>query len=407
MKLLNRAGQRYLLRREGRPVVGIPGTNAGIETGWDLIEVKGAVAIISSVDSNLCLRPTESGVVCESVASPASAAWWSIQTAGDGYQFIAESDNPELVLATVLSDDDDLALSAQPHRDRSAMWLEQAECVPDARSVHLRYAAPSGVALFYNEVVLEEVPPGTFFCLAGFGANARGVSPSGYGGVQRRTDGSRIAIFSVWHRMVDDVNANPDALAYVLGAAPGAETTLFSGEGSGSSVRFPFEWAEDDNRPIRFAVTAERIGSDTALAAYIAQGAEPWLNLGVILRSETGGLLLSHPYGFIEDFARNGNTEGVVQANRSPYRLRSGVFRNPWFALPGQPPAPGQRAELTAYSPHPLESIVAGVDSPSDFGIRVATGGRVASERPPIGTRFADEGPQRRIVPDLAAVPLD
>jgi len=408
LRLFNRAAQRYLLRRrKSGPVVGIPGSDMVAETDWRLIEFGDMTAILSSSEPGLYLRPEPEGVTVETASKPADAAWWEVQPAEGDFRFIVAAGNPKRALATELSKKDDLTVVTKQAHDRSAMWLIQPQCVADARSVHLRYETPPGISLFYNEIAVEQAPPGTFFCMAGFGTQLGSVAPSGYGGIQHRADGSRLAIFSVWHRMADQATSVPGAGAIVLGAAPRAEMTLFSGEGSGSSIRLPFQWIEDGSAPVRFVITAERLGSDTAIAAYVAQGSAPWLHLGVILRAETGGALLSHPYAFIEDFLRNGNTPSVAAADRSPYRMRSAVFRNPWFALSGQMPVPVRTSNLTAYSPHPLEGIAAVPTSPGQFGLRVATGTGIAIAPPPIGARFTDEVATRQSLPYLGGVPRD
>src|SRR5262245_31600749 len=57
------------------------------------------------------------------------------------------------------------------------------------RSVHLGFQAPAGTA-FYNEVVVDQSAPGTYFCVCGFN--------HGYFGIQQIDDKKKVVIFSVW-----------------------------------------------------------------------------------------------------------------------------------------------------------------------------------------------------------------
>ena len=403
MRLLNRAAQRYLIQREDSTLeVGVPGPDLMQEADW-LLQLSGEGFTISpSSDPDLALAPTESGVVCRASSSSQGRGRWEIHRADGDFKYLVDADSG-LVLAVDIMNPPRVRMVLRRKGDRSAMWLAQEQCVDDARSVHLRYDTPGGLSLVYNEVEIERTPPGTFFCVAGFGANARAVAPSGYAGVQQRPDGSRIAIFSVWHRMADEVAAVPQAKAVIVGAAPQAETTQFSGEGSGSSIRIPYDW--DDDGPIRFVLAAERLGLDTSIAAYVSQESAPWQHLGVMVRVETGGQLLGHPYSFIEDFIRNGNSPGVAATERSPFQVRAAIFRNPWVATQQPSLEPIRRAHVTAYSPHPLENLAAEALLSGNFGLRVATGTESASEPPPVGKRFHDPTPQRRRPPDLTSIP--
>lgn len=338
---------------------------------------------------------------------------WRLKPVGDGsgYQHIVaagDSTRGLLVVGDPHSPGADLEVSVGPitSGDLTAMWLLHDHCVADARSLHLRYQASSGLALLYNEVLPLRAPPGTFFCTSGFGIDARGPHPGGYAGIQQLIDGRRIAIFSVWHRLIDDERPVNDALATAVAVNPDAYETPFSGEGSGTSIRLPIDWRIAPNETVRLVVTAEPLGDDTVLTAYLARGSEPWISLGAIVRGGTGGRLMSQPYAFIEDFARTGNTDAVPPEERSPYRVRSARFSNPWIrgSSGADDLKPVVRAEVTAYSPHPSENLAAEQTEP--FAVMLATGIPGVTQPTPIGATFHDRRPQDRTRPNLGGIPL-
>ena len=410
--------QRYLVRRgTPLPVVGIPGSDLSVSADWEIgAATPPTCQIVSATDASRSLQIRSGTLLLDVVGSVATGQGiWRLEPVGDEtrYHYIvdaADSSRGLIVVGDRGRALDDLAVTVGPiHRgDRRAMWLFGEQGVADARSIHLRYEAPPGLALLYNEIDPLEAPPGTFFCMAGFGVDARGLDPGGYAGVQELFDGTRIAIFSVWHRLIDDERPVADARATAVAVNADAYETPFSGEGSGTSIRLPFDWWSVGDAPIRLVVTAEPLADDTVLTAYIARGRESWISLGAILRAGTGGRLMSGPYGFVEDFARTGNADAIAAAERSPYRLRAARFANPWCGV--GPVAtilePVTRATVTAYSPHPLENLAAELSpSPAGFGVLLSTGTPAADQPPPIGATFADPAPHERGRPQLDGVP--
>ncbi|MCP3997932.1 MAG: DUF3472 domain-containing protein [bacterium] len=412
-RLLNRRSQRYLVRgNAARPTVAAPGRDIEASATWFFAPSSrsDAFRLFSVPDGVRSLRVERGSVVfAEPVASETALGDWIIQPAGDGsgYKVLESVAVPGLFLAAAALADSsgDFDLIVQSDRDRGAMWLLSEQCVPDARSVHLRYATPDHLSLFYNEVYPDPTPPGTFYCTSGFGADARGRNPSGYAGVQRLPDGEGLAIFSVWHRMADEVRVRPDSLATAVGVHHGADVTSFSGEGSGSSVRLPIAWSARESRRIRFVLTAEALNRDTVITAYVALEEQPWLHLGAIVRAETRGGLMEQPYAFIEDFARSGNSRGVPSRDRSPYQMRSARFANQWCQLPDGVLSPVTESTLTVYSPHPLENVAGARASQAKQGVCIATGGSTADRPPPIGARFRDAATTPPRPPDLSGVP--
>ena len=88
------------------------------------------------------------------------------------------------------------------------------------RSVHLAFTAPEG-ELFYNEVVVEQSAPGTYFCSTGF--------RQGYFGVQELWNGKKLVIFSVWDPGAqDNPNAVPAEKRVKLLSTPNGKTARLS-----------------------------------------------------------------------------------------------------------------------------------------------------------------------------------
>ncbi|MDJ0924075.1 MAG: DUF3472 domain-containing protein [Acidimicrobiia bacterium] len=396
----------------------MPGPDPGVSADWAIAEsaVPGAYHLHATAQSE-SLRIVDGKVAMDHGRQSAESVRgdWRLEAIADGAPYVRILDAADPSRALLVRRDElgstgalELALEVVEADDAAAMWRIDEECVADARSIHLRYVAPRGIALFYNEVEPVDAPPGTYFCTSGFGSDSGGPGPSGYGGVQRLMDGSWMVIFSVWHRMADEATPVADALATAVAVGEDAYGTAFSGEGSGSSIRMPIDLTVGAEEPIRFVVTAESLADDTVLSAYVLRGGGSWISLGAILRARTGGRLMSGLYGFVEDFARTGNLPGVPPTERSPYQARSAQFSNPWVGT--APPDQGlhaiTQATVGAYSPHPLENLTAELqDRRSPFGMLVATGGRPAEQPPALGSTLADASAEMRIPPNLDGVP--
>jgi hypothetical protein len=207
--------------------------------------------------------------------------------------------------------------------------------------------------------------------------------------------------------MADEVIPLADSLATVVGHHPEAHATEFSGEGVGSSIRLPFPFDLEASHPVRLAITAESLGADTLLSAYVASGSGAWISVGTIVRANTGGALLAVGYSFVEDFTRSGDLQGVPAGHRSPYQLRAAVFANPWVRSSRRGTRqPITRAKVTAYSPHPAENLLGSrLADRTDFGVLLANGTPLADAPSPVGSTLVDPTPELRPVPRLAGVP--
>lgn len=98
-----------------------------------------------------------------------------------------------------------------------------------ARSVHLGYSSPAPAAdAFYNELTVEQSVPGSYFMACGFN--------HGYFGIQEKSRGEKIVIFSVWDPTKgNDAKAVPDEQRVeILHHDDDVEVKRFGGEGTGA-----------------------------------------------------------------------------------------------------------------------------------------------------------------------------
>jgi len=192
-----------------------------------------------------------------------------------------------------------------------------------ARSVHLGYPAPEG-ELFYQEMVVEQSTPGSYFMACGWHL--------GYFGLQELADGRKVAIFSVWDpTRGDDPNAvKPEDRVEVLYQAVEARLRRFGGEGTGAQCMMDVGWRLGETN--KFLVLGTVQGPKTAYAGYLWTPQQAgWKHL-VTFRTGSGGQPLKGYYSFIEDFRRD--TRSVDEVRRA--RLLNGWVRavsGEWTAL--------------------------------------------------------------------------
>ena len=185
---------------------------------------------------------------------------------------------------------------------------EPAKTPRAARSVHLGYPAPEGV-LFYNELVVEESVPGSYFMACGWN--------TGYFGIQElRTPGEKVVIFSVWDTARgDNPNAVPaDQRVEVLFEGEGVKVSRFGGEGTGGKSMWNHSWKIGETN--KFLVTARVEGEKTAYTAYFfLNDSREWKKLAAF-RTVTKGAGLKGLYSFLEDFRRDGQSARQVRRAR-------------------------------------------------------------------------------------------
>ena len=183
-----------------------------------------------------------------------------------------------------------------------------------ARSVHLNFPAPGG-EVFYNEVVVEQSVPGSYFMACGW--------DTGYFGIQQlaRSD-DKVVIFSVWDptRGDDPSAVKGEDRVEVLDQGEGVRIRRFGGEGTGGQCMAPFAWKIGETN--HFAIQATVQSNKTAYTARIwSPVRKDWWKLATF-RTRTGGRPLSGYYSFIEDFRRDG---------KSAQETRRASFGNGWL----------------------------------------------------------------------------
>lgn len=231
-----------------------------------------------------------------------------------------------------------------------------------ARSVHLHFPAPEG-DLFYNEMVVEQSVPGSYFMACGW--------DTGYFGLQQLDRAEeKVVLFSVWDpTRGDDPNAvQQEDRVEVLGQGEGVRIRRFGGEGTGGQCMAPCPWKVGETN--RFVVQGEVQGNKTAYTAYLwLPSKKNWWRLATF-RTRTGGRPLRGYYSFIEDFRRDGHS--VQQTRRATYgNAWVRAVQGHWTAL--------DHARFTASNAlwESRDNIDAGLAGSRFF---LATGGSITSQ---------------------------
>lgn len=221
------------------------------------------------------------------------------------------------------------------------------------RSVHLGYRAPAGTA-FYNEIVVDQSAPGTYFSVCAFN--------HGYFGIQQIDDKRKLVIFSIWDpgQQDDPKSVEEKQRVKLLYNDPAVRVKRFGGEGTGGQSFYDLDWK--DGQPYRLLVTSERVDDRTAYTGWIyLDDQKKWLKL-VTFSTITKDEKLGGYYSFVEDFRRN---------NISATQARSAQFGNGWVRDAEGAWQPITRARFTADG-NPATNINAGLKGDLFF---IATGG--------------------------------
>ncbi len=224
------------------------------------------------------------------------------------------------------------------------------------RSVHLQLRAPAATA-FYNEVIVDQSAPGTYFCVCGFN--------HGYFGIQQIDDKKRLVIFSVWDPGKQD---NPNQVeekerVKLLYNDPVVRVKRFGGEGTGGQSFLDLDWKNGET--YRLMVTSERKDDRTAYTGWLyVNEAKEWKKL-VTFSTITKDEKLGGYYSFVEDFRRN-----KVSATQP----RVARFGNAWVFADDKW-LPIDRARFTADN-NPAKHINAGLKEKLFF---LATGGEITN----------------------------
>lgn len=231
-----------------------------------------------------------------------------------------------------------------------------------ARTVHLRYIAPPARE-FWNEVIVEESTPGSYFMVAGF--------RHGFSGLQELSDGTKAAIFSVWDPGVkQEVDEVPVPVRVdILEAGTGLTTERFDKQGTGMKGMMPYPWKL--GVPYAFGLSAEIEGETSVYTARIrdAEGNETLL---ASYRALTASEPLQQIYAYVLDF----RCDGASREERRVARFQNGAVET----VSGLPFALTQ-AKLTA-DKSALTNIDGGVRDGAFF---LASGGNI-QQSAPLGT---------------------
>ncbi len=181
-----------------------------------------------------------------------------------------------------------------------------------ARSVHLWYDAPEGMA-FYNEVSVEKSVPGSYFCVCGFN--------HGYFGIQELWGGKKVVIFSVWDPgdQNDPAKVQEENRVKVIFSGDDVKISRFGNEGTGAKSMFYTDW--ELNQTVRCIVKAVVENDTTIYSAFVCLSeTSGWKHLATF-QTKTAGDPLKGYYSFVEDFRRNGE---------SAKQIRNASFGNGW-----------------------------------------------------------------------------
>ena len=242
---------------------------------------------------------------------------------------------------------------------RANEQLEGIAC----RSVHLRYAAPEGVA-FYNEVTVRQSAEGSYFMVCGFN--------KGYFGIQEQSGGKKVVLFSVWDpgRQNDPRVTPEDRRVKVVYQDEKVRVKRFGGEGTGGQCFYDYDWKVGET--YRFLVTSRVVEGRTEFAGYFFHPeTKDWKHL-VTFSTLAAGKGLGGYYSFIEDFRRNRVSTTHVRAAR---------FDNGWVKAGDGQWVALRRARFTADS-NPVTNINAAVEGE---GFSLATGGDTRNTDTPLG----------------------
>lgn len=199
-----------------------------------------------------------------------------------------------------------------------------------ARSVHWGWAAPDST-LFYNELIVDQSTPGSYFMACGWN--------TGYFGIQELGNGHKVAIFSVWDpsKGDDPTAVTPEQRVELLHEGEGVRIKRFGGEGTGGQCMMDFDWATGQTN--KFLVRAVQADGKTAYEGHLWLPAEhKWKHL-VTFRTRTGDKTFNGFYSFIEDFRRD---------TKSVNETRSARFGNGWVKSTAGDWVSLRRARFTA-----------------------------------------------------------
>ncbi len=254
-----------------------------------------------------------------------------------------------------------LIVAAAPGHAASARKATQELGAP---SIHLRYKE-SDAATYYSEVTVRRSVPGTFFMVTGW--------HNGYFGLQEKTDGRKVLIFSVWGSKNDNPAATPKHLAVrATYKDPEVRVGDFGNEGSGMQSFLDYDWKP--NTTYAFMVKAKIVDDRAEYSGYFrAPDSKRWRYL-VTMSTPLEPTLLKGLYSFIEDYKHD---------ETSAKEVRRATFGNAWARKFDGSTMRLLTASVTA-SPNNARALDAEV---SQLGITLVTGGFTENRTTSLGAR--------------------
>jgi hypothetical protein len=171
-----------------------------------------------------------------------------------------------------------------------------------ARSVHLWWRDDARASRWaYNEVVVTDSCPATYFCVLGWN--------SGYCGLQELGDGSKVAIFSCWdpNGGEDADDARPELVPVekqcrCLERDAQCDYARFGNEGTGARCLLPFAWKVGSR--YRFIVReSEEMHGHAGFTCWLGEETQPWRCIArICIPKPSAGM--TGLYSFVEDFGR-------------------------------------------------------------------------------------------------------
>ena len=185
----------------------------------------------------------------------------------------------------------------------AARWVPTTE-VFRSPSVHTWWSAPSNpqaITWFYNEIVVTDSAPNTYYMTNGF--------YGGYMGIQDRTP--KWVIFSIWDKTStdDNPNASPEDLVKLIAKGKDVKVERFGGEGTGGKSYLEYDWKVGQTYQLLLNV---RQSPEPDKAIFTAWFRIPELNIWRMLASFQVRPLAARKtftgiYSFLEDWAGNGH----------------------------------------------------------------------------------------------------
>jgi len=183
-----------------------------------------------------------------------------------------------------------------------------------ADSVHLWWQTRAkGITRFYNEIIVRDSYPATFFMACGF--------HRGYFGMQEINRRRKVVIFSVWDprsKEQDPRKVKAGDRVVAMGHGEGVVVTRFGNEGTGGKSMWEYDWKV--GRAYRFCLQAEPSpGATTYTGWFYLEEKRAWKRIAsfkVTGKAET----LRGLYSFVEDWRGHA-------AHKFPRRA---LFGNAW-----------------------------------------------------------------------------